>query len=586
MQTSKHFSLFPVLLGLFLALSSRLSADGQASFYVSPTGTGDLCSLESPCSLTAARDHVRRENDDMAGDITVYLRGGTYQPSEPFELSAEDSGTNEFNITYMAYPEETPILSGGREIIGWTLFDADKNIYRAEVGDLQTRQLYVNGNRAIRARSDENPRGWRKTDTGYVAPDESMASWGNPADIEIVAFWEWKSFRCGIDSIEGRNVTMQQPCWANANIHKEFPINLPTWIENAYELLDSEHEWYLDESEGALYYKPAADEDLSTAEVIAPVLETLVSGVDVKNVEFRGLTFSYATWLHPSSAGGYPSLQAAWHFTEIKAASLASTYLQRTPGNVTFTNPQHMGFYNNTFTHLGGVGLNLDGFAQDNIIERNQFEDISSTGIQLGQIDDPSASVTSIRVLNNVIRNNTITRIGQEYFEGVGIFLGYTDSTLVTHNEIFDVPYSGISVGWGWGQFSYARRNQIAYNRIEKFMQVLRDGGGIYTLSPQPESVIEYNYIRDQKNPFGGLYLDEGSQFFTVQHNVVENVPRWLHIWTDTIRDNTVRFNCTDTREMLNNGLHNTVSDNQVGLTSWPPECQEIIDNVGVEKDS
>lgn len=577
-QFWKLLLLFPLAIGVHVS-----SSDVDSAYYAAPTGSGDLCSLESPCSLITARDQVRLTNEDMAGDIFVYLRGGTYELSEPFGLTAEDSGTNGFDVVYSAYRDETPILSGGRTLTGWTLFDEEKNIYRAEVGDLQTRQLYVNGQRAIRTRGDENPPGWRKTDAGYIAPDESMASWRNPSNIEIVAFWEWKSFRCGIESIEGRTVTMQQPCWANANVHKEFPINLPMWIENAYELLDSEREWYLDISEGYLYYKPAADENMSDAEVIAPVLETLVTGVDVKNVEFRGLTFTYATWLHPSSDGGYPSLQAAWHFAGVKATSLATGNLQRTPGNVTFTNPQHIGFYNDIFIHLGGVGLNLDGFAQDNIIERNQFEDISSTGIQLGQIDDAGASIPSVRVLNNVIRNNTITRIGQEYFDGVGIFLGYTDSTLVTHNEIFDVPYSGISVGWGWGQFSYARRNEISYNRIEKIMQVLRDGGGIYTLSPQPESVIEYNYIRDQKNPYGGLYLDEGSQFFTVQHNVVENAPRWLHIWTDTIRDNTVRFNCADTCEMLNNGLHNTVSDNQVGLTSWPPECQEIIDNAGVE---
>src|SRR5207244_386716 len=104
----------------------------------SPNGSGSLCTQAAPCSLTGAQNQVRTVNAGMTSDIVVNLRGGTYTLSAPFQLtengSTHDSGMNGHNIIYQAYPGETPLLSGGQTITGWSLYDSSKNIYRALVG--------------------------------------------------------------------------------------------------------------------------------------------------------------------------------------------------------------------------------------------------------------------------------------------------------------------------------------------------------------------------------------------------------------------------------------------------------------------
>lgn len=267
--------------------------DGETVLYASPSGSGAVCSEALPCSLEGARDKVRTINDDMNGDIVVLLRGGTYARTAPFELTesiaVHDSGTNGYNVIYRAYPDETPVLSGGESIPGtaWTLHDSVSNIYKADVGSLDTRQLYVNGQRAVRARGEMFPAGFVRTTTGYTLPSggpyAGMAGWDNKGDIEAVIFYQWKSLRCPVNSISGSALTMQDPCWTLLSPATTAPA--PTWIENAYELLDEEGEWYLDligavdGNAGTLYYKPRAGETMATAEVVAgSTAETLLKG--------------------------------------------------------------------------------------------------------------------------------------------------------------------------------------------------------------------------------------------------------------------------------------------------------------------
>jgi hypothetical protein len=258
------------------------SSAAPDELYASPTGSGTDCSLSAPCSLTGARDKVRTLNGAMSKDLTVYLRGGSYELTEPFALvdsaaGPHDSGSNGYKIVYQAYPGEQPHLSGGRTLTGFTLVDAAKNIYQTSAPGISTRHLFVNGGRAQRARGAINPPGFAEYGPGYATPDASMDSWGNKGDVEVVSFSNWKMYRCGVADIENGFMTMKQPCWSNGHYHAVMPIRNPTWIENAYELLDEEGEFYLDRSSGSIYYKPRAGEDMSTATVVAPVLEQLIT---------------------------------------------------------------------------------------------------------------------------------------------------------------------------------------------------------------------------------------------------------------------------------------------------------------------
>jgi hypothetical protein len=574
----------------------------QATFYAAPNGSGDVGSKDAPCSLQGARDLVRKVNQKMTGDIVVYLRGGTYSLTTPFELAessdVHDSGTNGFNIIYEAYPGETPVISGGLAISNWTLFDKDKSIYRAKVPPgVQSRQFYVNGKRMQRARGPFGPQGWKKTKTGWTIIDTEMQNWRNVSDIEIVSRSSWKQLRCGIASIAGTDVTMKMPGWRNCasspNLGTPFngqgtqQMNHVTWVENAFELLTQPGQWYLDQKEGYLYYMATGSEDLSTA--VLPVLETILNvygaGFDnrIHNIEFNGLTFKYATWMQPSGDQGYADNQAGVVWVNVPPTSC------KTPGNLSFQYTSDIRFENNAVGHMGGAGIDFGHGPQNDSIEGNCIYDISGNGIFLGEVDDYAATDPKAWCDKNTIKDNYVTHAGAEYEDQVAISTGYTRHLILDHNEVNNLPYSGISVGWGWSKKGYSYQNTITNNFVHDFMKVLEDGGGIYTLGNQgaPDETTEWsgNYITGGKNA-QGMYSDEGSGYMNITSNVVTHVAdNWMNIWCNWVHDIHVYGNFTNTTKMTNKGTNCVVENNDTTLTdeNVPPQAEAIIKNAGLE---
>lgn len=124
----------------------------MSTLYASPTGSGTACSSSAPCSLTQAQQSVRTLDGNMSGDIVVLLAGGTYRLSSPLALGTADSGGNGHNVIWQAASGQTPVLSGGQQVSGWSLHDAANNIYAASVPvGADSRQLYVDGALAPRA---------------------------------------------------------------------------------------------------------------------------------------------------------------------------------------------------------------------------------------------------------------------------------------------------------------------------------------------------------------------------------------------------------------------------------------------------
>jgi hypothetical protein len=312
-------------------------------------------------------------------------------------------------------------------------------------------------------------------------------------------------------------------------------------------------------------------------------------------VQFYGITFSYATWLAPNTDQGYAAGQAGFRYV----SRTGSSEQEKPLANVRFSGAKSIRFERNVFTHMGGVGLAFGHGGQDNTIIGNKFYDLSGGSIYLGDIDDHHPSDSRAVVKDNLIKNNYITKVGAEYFDQPGIWVGYTDGSMVEHNELYDLPYSGISVGWGWGCVdpgghcnwtegfttpTVARNNKVRYNLIHDYMKVLVDGGGVYTLGAQPDSEISYNYIHHQENLYAPVYLDEGTQYYTVENNVLVSVPEWIRIWTDSIKNNVIQHNYTDNPSHTNNGTDNVVSDNAVVEDgNWPEKARHIMVNAGIE---
>lgn len=590
------------LLALLSLCHVAVAAPAQATFYVSPNGSGAAATKEAPGSLTTARDLIRKMNQNMTGDIVVNLRGGTYSLTSPFELlesnEVHDSGTNGFSIIYQASPGETPVLSGGLAVTGWTLHDKDKNIWKARVPEgTKSRQFYVNERRAVRARGPSKPEGWTKTEKGWTITDTAMQSWSNIGNIEVVSRSSWKHLRCGLDSISGTEVTMKQPGWSNAsktpNPGKPWngggaqQINKVEWLENAYELLNEPGEWYLDQKVACLYYIPLPYEDMAKALTVLPILETILdvrgSGFAsrIHHLQFIGLQFKYATWMMPSSEQAYANNQAGVVWVNLPPVS------RKTPGSVSFQYASDIRFERNAIGHMGGAGLDFGHGPQRNAIIGNCVYDISGNGIFLGEVDDVKATDPKEWCDANIIQNNYITQVGMEYEDQVGICTGYTRRLLLDHNEIYDTPYTGISVGWGWGKEGYSHQNVISNNHVHKFMQILHDGGGIYTLGNQgtaeEKTVWRGNYIHHGGHA-QGMYSDEGSGFMEITQNVVHTVgANWMNIWTKSIHDITVHGNFSDKTNLKNNGTDCVVENND--MTLKPPvlseAAQAIANNAG-----
>jgi hypothetical protein len=538
----------------------------QQVFYVSPQGDDNNPGTEAQpfATIGRAQQVVRTLNAAMSGDLVVYLRQGVYSLTTTWALDQRDSGSNSNRVVWAGYPGEQVTISGAVPITNWTPDIAGRWKGQTSLGNF--RQLYVNGQRAFRGRSGalNSPAIFGDTSSitgiaGYLAANPEMASWGNPADMELGFYQKWTHMICGVQgiatSVPGSQVAiaMKQPCFYFIRNKEGTQADLPAYIENALELTTSPGQFYLDRSSHTVYYVPRSGEDLTTADVEAPSLQTLLSvtgiiDTPVTNVIFSNITFAYTSWLGTSQVG-FAEMQAAFRISQDLTRLYADYNGQlldvnqeydKTPGGIALTYAHNVLFDRCTFAHMGGSGLDLQLGSQNDTISGGRFFDISANAIQVGDVqsNDHHPSDTRMVLSGNRLLDSYIHDTGVEYFGSVGVFVGYTGATVIAHNEITRTPYTGVSIGWGWGMVdpgysgpsfqptifttpTPAQNNIVEYNNIRQVMQKSSDGGGVYTLGAQPGTGIYANLVHDNPNPPGGIYLDEGSTGITVAGNVI-----------------------------------------------------------------
>ncbi len=530
-------------------------------------------------ALRKARE-LRRLNDaSVSNGIHIILKGGTYQLYEPIFIRPEDAGTASSPTFIEATAGEQPILSGGIKITGWKKLTrpvaglpsaAKGKIWVAGVpiigGKLfEFRQLWIDNKKAIRAKDMNGERmnrilSWNKNEqTCWIPAPKFPLQNSQSSEMFIHQWWAIAILRIKKMEVHGDSakVFFHQP---ESKIQNEHPWPAP-WISketgnsafyltNSIQFLDEPGEWFLDISNRKLYYWPRSNENLLTASVVAPLLETLVrieGNIDnpVSDIYFKGISFQHTGWLRPSQQGHVPH-QAGMYMLEAYNLKPAGTkdkatldnqaWVGRPAAAVEISFADKTGFENCRFEHLASTGLDYNKAVHDNTVKGNLFKDIGGTAILAGVYSDEATEIhlpynpkDDREVCDNmVISNNLITDVTNEDWSCVGIGAGYTRNTTIEHNEIENVSYTGISMGWGWSPTANAmKNNKIIANKIHHYGKHNYDCGGIYTLSAQPGSVISENYIDSiYKAPYAHLpshwfylYTDEGSSYITVKDN-------------------------------------------------------------------
>ena len=531
-------------------------------------------------ALRQAREWRRTEDNRIQGGITIYMEGGTYAFHEPVFIRPEDSGTKESPTVIRSVGDEKVILSGGISINGWKkqgkVWVADVPAFNGR--PLDFRQLWVNGKKAVRARDVEDFEKMNricsvdeKNEILYVPAVSIRRLIDNKGNLkakyaEMVLHQMWCVANLRIRSVEVQGdsaaIRFHQP---ESRIQFEHPWPRPMvtkdghnsafYLTNARELQDVPGEWYHDIDARKVYYYPREGEKMQEAEVIVPAVETLVrveGTVDrpVCHIRFEKITFSYTTWMRPSEKGHVP-LQAGMYLTDgyridpkmqrnyLNHPLDNQGWLGRPAAAVRVVAARQIDFERCRFEHLGSTGLDYEEAVQGGVVRGCLFRDIAGNGLLVGSFS-PAAHETHLPYdpadrrevcTQQQINNCYFTEIGNEDWGCLAIAAGYVGDVNIEHNEISEVPYSGISLGWGWTQtVNCMRNNRVHANLIHHYAKHMYDVAGIYTLGSQPKSYVTENcvhsiykpgYVHDPNHWFY-LYTDEGSSFITVRDNWTE----------------------------------------------------------------
>lgn len=532
-------------------------------------------------AIKQAREWRRLNRPEVAGGIYIRLEEGVYAQRNSLFLRPEDSGTPDSPTVICAVDGAHPVISGGVAVTGWKRGcnhpaipeKLKQKIWSVEaplIGNrrVETRQMWVNGHKVQRAAQfpdgglermiDFNPE--EQTITIPVSQSVNPKRLQNAGQLEMIVHQRWAIAILRVKSIDAKDgqavVRFHEP-----ESHLEFahpwpqPViggekgNSSFCLTNALELLDQPGEWFQEYPSGTIYYYPQAGENMETAEVIIPALETLVT-IDgtlsrpVKHIQFNGITFAHTSWMRPSFQGhvtlqgGFPLLDA-YKLQEPglpeKAELENQAWITRPETAIRVRGAEHIDFKHCTFRHLSSTGLDYEWAVTASSVEDCQFTDIGGTALLVGAFPDGGLEThipfipADVRELCShiTIRNNFISNVTNEDWGCVGIGAGYVRNMDISHNEVCHLNYSGICVGWGWTSLESGMcNNRIEANYVHHFARRLYDAGGLYTLSNQPGSVMRNNRIEHLiEAPYATndrafyIYLDEATDGYTMENN-------------------------------------------------------------------
>ncbi|MEO6874983.1 MAG: right-handed parallel beta-helix repeat-containing protein [Opitutaceae bacterium] len=562
-------------------------------FHLSPRGRDSAPGSASHpwATLSGARDNLRklRAVGKLTDPVTVQVHAGRYEQTAPVQFNETDSHTR-----YVAAPGATPVFDGGEKLTGWVVGQRNGrtewtlDLPEVPEGKRFFRSLFVNGRRAPRARFPKfspDAEGGRNVlrvgemlepektnlgdgrDTFKPAPGDVSPAWDSLPNAEFVLLHYWieerlpkpaLNPRTGWVSFARRSAFVLYEAHVNGNGTRD---HARYYIDNLFEALTEPGEWYLNRETGRLYYLPRPGETPGNTAIYAPRLHTFIraSGSvfgesvgrldvhgtrQVRGLEFSGLTFRHADWFSPIAERHLPSHDSL-EGNDLPIGGSVQAAIA-VPGSILFRAARDCSVNECAFEHLGLYGLEFGSGCRDCSAVGNVMSDLGAGGIRAGGADLDGFGER--RTGNIRITDNHIHHVGRIFHQGIGVLLGNAADCLVSHNHIHDTCYTGISSGWTWGfRDTISCNNRIEDNHIHHIgAGVLSDMGGIYTLGIQPGTTLRGNHLHDiRSHDYGGwgVYLDEGSSYILVEHNLVhdtKDAPFNIHYGHENIVRNNI----------------------------------------------
>jgi hypothetical protein len=533
----------------------------------------------------AARAQRRASADCSPLDEPQAL--GRYPANEPLRFDPTDSAP----VSYAAYPGETPVIDGGERIEDWEQTTVDgREVWRTSLewvaaGEGAVRSLFIDGERRPRARWPTS--GWFEVQDPDPVPEEHQraifnvggergrsfrvaSAGGSGDDGDEHPIGDWHAVE-GVDALIPQSWFQERSplAWTEPESDRVGLELHPRGVlgggervafENVREALSEPGEWYADPDSGELLYVPKSGETPDAVEAVVPRVDRLleVGGepeTPVGHLTFRGLTFRHADWTHPGTIDpevrispdrrhpdGTEMVGRGHAFETGPATSVQAQ--DAIPGALDVADARHCGIVDCTVEHVGYYGISFRAGCRGDRVVGCDLRDLGAGGVKFDGVNVTHPSDQWVR--DNRVTDCDIGDGGHVFPAGVGVLVRHGRGTTIAHNEIHDLYYSGISVGWTWGFADCVERdNRVERNHIHDLGKgLLSDMGGVYTLGVQPGTRVAENLIHGiERYDYGGdgLYPDEGSSNIVFEGNVVFDIDSAVHQHYG--RENTVRHN-------------------------------------------
>jgi len=550
-------------------------------FYVAPDGNDNNPGTEAQpfATLGRARDAVREAKPQATGPITVFVRQGTYYLAEPLVLAPEDSGKADAPIRYQAYPGQKPTVSGGLKLdLDWQPYKdgiMKASVHLAAESLAKIDQLFVNGERKHRARypsfdpEDPSAKGKGLIPTGeqfgrpptelefYPPPDGSVpfAKWKHPEEAFLHVRWFYGTFihqLRGIDLEKNRFLLGRGGWHWNTRVFQDahYLHFSRCYIDNVFEELNTPGEWYLDKREGVLYYMPEEGEDMTTACVEVPRLRQLVEFRGTEDDPVRHITFSGFQFTHTTTVFMEP-----W-----EAASMGDWAIHRS-GALFMEGAEDCAVENSLFRATGGNAVFMNNYNVRNKVSGCTFTETGESAVCLVGFNFGRLGTARPFPDECVVHNNHMHHLGEYNTQVAGIFLACCQKTLVSHNDIHDVPRAAVLVHdptWGGHIIEYNKLYDTCQDSVDHgpFNSWGRTRHWCYNQSHGPDfpshpagnvkddalytTVIRYNYLEDRDRRNFGVDMDDGTCNYHIHHNLLVGCPIKFREGTDCLAENNI----------------------------------------------